>query len=180
MKGWVWATEEPLPQTSCRRYQWERPRDIDPCRHPTACQGLSGRPPASPATVVKGSSRGAGYEKVHVRDRRTPPRWPTSIKLLADEQKETDRWIPGPVPSVLVLLSKGITCRRILVRRRPSYRSETGRKACRALDLKPNPPPKKKGGGPVLKQNPPAPPPPPRQTTGGKRFIKTISCGGLT
>jgi len=59
--------------------------------------GLSGRAPHHRATVVNGSSRGAGYEKVHVAiDRRT--RLAYVEKCWLDEQKETTVGFL-PVPS---------------------------------------------------------------------------------
>jgi len=70
----------------------------------TAGPGLSGSATRSPATSSRLSEVRLRESTCRVRD---ATRLATS-KLLADEQKETDRWIPGPCRR-LVLLSRGIT-----------------------------------------------------------------------
>ena len=102
----------------------------------------------------QGSSRGAGYEKVHVAiDDATRLAY---VEVLADEQRSTT---VGSLARALGWFSEqGITCRRILSDNGPSCRSGDWRKACHALALKP------------IRTKPYSP-----QTNGkAERFIKTL------
>ncbi|WP_369801699.1 integrase core domain-containing protein [Cyanobium sp. NIES-981] len=102
----------------------------------------------------QGSSRGAGYEKVHVAiDDATRLAY---VEVLADEQRATT--VGFLARAVGWFSEQGITCRRILSDNGSAYRSGDWRKACRALDLKP------------IRTKPYTP-----QTNGkAERFIKTI------
>jgi len=102
----------------------------------------------------QGSSRGAGYEKVHVAiDDATRLGY---VEVLADEQRATT--VGFLTRAVGWFSEQGITCRRILSDNSPAYRSGDWRKACRALDLRP------------IRIKPYTP-----QTNGkAERFIKTL------
>jgi len=79
----------------------------------------------------QGSSRGAGYEKCTSRSNDATRLG--YVEVLADEQKETNRWIPGRA-SGLVSLS-GDTCRRILQTKRPLLRSGRLAKSLSRLEI---------------------------------------------
>ena len=115
-----------------RRYQWERPGDMihvdtkQLARFERVGHRITG-------DRHQGSSRGAGYEKVHVAiDDATRLAY---VEVLADEQKATT--IGFLARAVGWFSEQGIICRRILSDNGPAYRSCSWRKACRALDLKP-------------------------------------------
>jgi len=141
------------PKRLVRRYQWERPGDMihvdikQLARFERVGHRITG-------DRRQGSSRGAGYEKVHVAiDDATRLAY---VEVLADEQKATT--VGFLARAVGWFSEQGITCRRILSDNGPSYRSDDWRKACRALDLKP------------IRTKPYTP-----QTNGkAERFIKTI------
>jgi hypothetical protein len=81
----------------------------------------------------QGSSRGAGYEKVHVAiDDATRLAY---VEVLADEQKATT--VGFLARAVGWFSEQGITCRRVLSDNGSSYRSGDWRKACQALALQP-------------------------------------------
>jgi transposase InsO family protein len=141
------------PKVPVRRYQWERPGDMihvdikQLARFERVGHRITG-------DRRHGSTRGAGYEKVHVAiDDATRLAY---VEVLPDEQKATT--IGFLVRAVGWFSEQGITCRRILSDNGPAYRSGEWRKACRALDLKP------------IRTKPYTP-----QTNGkAERFIKTL------
>jgi len=141
------------PKVPVRRYQWERPGDMihvdikQLARFERVGHRITG-------DRRHGSSRGAGYEKVHVAiDDATRLAY---VEVLPDEQKATT--IGFLARAVGWFSVQGITCRRILSDNGPAYRSGEWRKACRALDLKP------------IRTKPYTP-----QTNGkAERFIKTL------
>jgi len=64
------------PKTACRSLlPVERPGGHDPCDIQTAGQGFERVGHRITGDLGQGSSEGAGYEKVHVRDRRRHPAW---------------------------------------------------------------------------------------------------------
>jgi transposase InsO family protein len=141
------------PKPPVRRYQWERPGDMihvdtkQLARFERVGHRITG-------DRRQGSSRGAGYEKVHVAiDDATRLAY---VEVLADEQRAT---IVGFLARAVGWFSEqGITCRRVLSDNGPSYRSGDWRKACQALALKP------------IRTKPYTP-----QTNGkAERFIKTL------
>jgi transposase InsO family protein len=120
------------PKPPVRRYQWERPGDMihfdtkQLARFERVGHRITG-------DRRQGSSRGAGYEKVHVAiDDSTRL---ANVEVLADEQKATT--IGFLARAVGWFSEQGITCRRILSDNGSAYRSGDWRKACRALDLRP-------------------------------------------
>lgn len=141
------------PKPPVRRYQWERPGDMihvdtkQLARFERVGHRITG-------DRRQGSSRGAGYEKVHVAiDDATRLAY---VEVLADEQKATT--IGFLARAVGWFSEQGITCRRILSDNGSAYRSGDWRKACRALDLRP------------IRTKPYTP-----QTNGkAERFIKTL------
>ena len=136
-----------------RRYEWERPGDMihvdtkQLARFERVGHRITG-------DRRQGSSRGAGYEKVHVAiDDATRLAY---VEVLADEQRATT--VGFLARAVGWFSEQGITCRRILSDNGPAYRSSDWRRACRALDLKP------------IRTKPYTP-----QTNGkAERFIKTL------
>jgi transposase InsO family protein len=81
----------------------------------------------------QGSSRGAGYEKVHVAI--DDPTRLAYVEVLPDEQKGTT--VGFLARAVSWFSEQGITSRRVLSDNGSSYRSGEWRKACTAMDLKP-------------------------------------------
>jgi transposase InsO family protein len=141
------------PKPPVRRYEWERPGDMihvdtkQLARFERVGHRITG-------DRRQGSSRGAGYEKVHVAiDDATRLAY---VEVLADEQRATT--VGFLARAVGWFSEQGITCRRILSDNGPAYRSSDWRRACRALDLKP------------IRTKPYTP-----QTNGkAERFIKTL------
>jgi transposase InsO family protein len=141
------------PKPPVRRYQWERPGDMihvdtkQLARFERVGHRITG-------DRRQGSSRGAGYEKVHVAiDDATRLAY---VEVLADEQRATT--VGFLARAVGWFSEQGITCRRVLSDNGPSYRSGDWRKACQALALKP------------IRTKPYTP-----QTNGkAERFIKTL------
>jgi len=141
------------PKPLVRRYEWERPGDMihvdtkQLARFERVGHRITG-------DRRQGSSRGAGYEKVHVAiDDATRLAY---VEVLADEQRATT--VGFLARAVGWFSEQGITCRRILSDNGPAYRSSDWRRACRALDLKP------------IRTKPYTP-----QTNGkAERFIKTL------
>lgn len=141
------------PKPPVRRYEWERPGDMihvdtkQLARFERVGHRITG-------DRRQGSSRGAGYEKVHVAiDDATRLAY---VEVLADEQRATT--VGFLARAVGWFSEQGITCRRILSDNGPAYRSSDWRRTCRALDLKP------------IRTKPYTP-----QTNGkAERFIKTL------
>ena len=142
---------DPKPPVS--RYQWERPGDMihDDTKQLARFEPVGNR---ISGDRRQGSSRGAGYERVHVAvDDATRLAY---VEVLADEQKETT--IGFLARTVGWFSEQGITCRRVFSDNGSAYRSGDWRKACQALGLKP------------IRTKPYTP-----QTNGkAERFIKTL------
>jgi len=141
------------PKPPVRRYQWAWPGEMihvdtkQLARFERVGHRLTG-------DGRQGSTRGAGYEKVHVAiDDATRLAY---VEVLADEQKATT--VGFLARAVGWFSEQGITCRRVLSDNGSSYRSGEWRKACQALALKP------------IRTRPYTP-----QTNGkAERFIKTL------
>ena len=107
------------PKTTVRRYQWEKPGDMI---HVDTKQlaGFERVGHRITGDRRQGSSRGVGYEKVHVAiDDATRLAY---VEVLADEQKATT---VGFLARALGWFSEqGITCRRVLSDNGSSYRSD--------------------------------------------------------
>jgi hypothetical protein len=118
------------PKPPVRRYQRKRPGDMiqvdtkQLARFERVGHRITG-------DRRQGSSRGAGYEKVHVAvDDATRLAY---VEVLADEQKAT---IVGFLThAVGWFYQQGITCRRMFSDNGSAYRSSDWQKACQALAL---------------------------------------------
>jgi hypothetical protein len=120
------------PKPPVQRYQWEKPGDMihvdtkQLARFERVGHRITG-------DRRQGTSRGAGYEKVHVAvDDATRLAY---VEVLPDEQKATT--VGFLARAVGWFSQQGITCRRVLSDNGSAYRSGAWRKACRALDLRP-------------------------------------------
>ena len=120
------------PKVPVQRYQWEKPGDMihvdtkQLARFERVGHRITG-------DRRQGTSRGAGYEKVHVAvDDATRLAY---VEVLPDEQKATT--VGFLARAVGWFSQQGITCRRVLSDNGSAYRSGAWRKACRALDLRP-------------------------------------------
>jgi transposase len=120
------------PKPPVQRYQWEKPGDMihvdtkQLARFERVGHRITG-------DRRQGTSRGAGYEKVHVAiDDATRLAY---VEVLPDEQKATT--VGFLARAVGWFSQQGITCRRVLSDNGSAYRSGAWRKACRVLDLRP-------------------------------------------
>lgn len=120
------------PKVPVQRFQWEKPGDMIPvdtkqlARFERIGHRITG-------DRRQGTSRGAGYEKVHVAvDDATHLAYE---EVLPDEQKATT--VGFLVRTVGWFGAQWITCRCVLSDNGSSYCSGEWRKACGVLDLKP-------------------------------------------
>ena len=120
------------PKKPVVRYQWEKPGDMihvdtkQLARFEHIGHRITG-------DRRKGTSRGIGYEKVHVAiDDATRLAY---VEVLADERRATT--IGFLARAVGWFSEQGIHCRRVLSDNGSSYRSGDWRKACEVLGLKP-------------------------------------------
>jgi transposase len=119
------------PRVPVQRYQWEQPGDMihvdikQLARFERVGHRITGDP-------RKGSSPGAGYEKVHVAvDDATRLSY---VEVLHDEKGPTT---VGFLSRALAWFnSQGIECRRVLSDNGSAYKSYGWRKACQAMGLK--------------------------------------------
>ena len=120
------------PKKPVVRYQWEKPGDmIDVDTKQLARFERIGH--RITGDRRKGTSRGIGYEKVHVAiDDATRLAY---VEVLTDERKATT--IGFLARAVGWFSEQGIHCRRVLSDNGSSYRSGDWRKACEVLGLKP-------------------------------------------
>jgi hypothetical protein len=119
------------PKPPVQRYQWERPGDMihvdikQLARFHRVGHRITGDP-------RKGSSPGAGYEKVHVAiDDATLLSY---VEVLADEKGPTT--VGFLSRAVAWFNGQGIECRRVLSDNGSAYKSHGWRKACQAMGLK--------------------------------------------
>jgi hypothetical protein len=141
------------PKPPVRQYQWEKPGGMI---HVDTKQLARFERVGHRITGYRrqGSSRGAGYEKVHVGiDDVTRLAY---VEVLADEQKATT--VGFSASAVGWFSEQGISFKRVLSDNGSSYRSDEWRKAFIAFDIKP------------IRTKPYTP-----QTNGKtERFIKTL------
>ena len=141
------------PKSPVQRYQWQKPGDmIHVDTKQLACFQRVGH--RITGDRRHGSSRGAGYEKVHVAvDDATRLAY---VEVLPDEQQDTT--VGFLVRAVGWFSEQGMTCRRILSDNGSAYRSGAWKMACRTMAIKP------------IRTKPYTP-----QTNGkAERFIKTL------
>ena len=141
------------PKPLVQRYQWEQPGDMNHvdikqlARFNRVGHRITGDP-------RKGSSPGAGYEKVHVAvDDATRLAY---FEVLPDEKGHATVGFLSRV--VAWFNGQGIECRRVVSDNGSAYKSHGWRKACQAMGLK------------VKKTRPYTP----RTNGKAERFIKTL------